>query len=373
MKTVNEIVLVVFIFGSAEYFWYGPLQADQAGVDDGVNYAKGLIGNVQDIGTNTNINTVPGYGGTNLPLTDYYSNQDLNGLQTDAVIGVNSGTANEASLYAYEKAQQPKLTFGASDPILLNSGTISTDAILNPDVLTVKTGDCAVTSVTGDETRIETCTAWMSPTTHVCGNTLNVDVTWESISSCPIGTGFAQGQATINTSHVDDIVYARAYCNPGVGDGLVALQVDASDGDSGDCTGWTDISVSTNQTTTSYTGALLRPKFTSFCTYVPVFGYGSCDASDNCSYSFTYHQLTTWIDNDGTMECNGQPVDLTAQGFPGGLANSYTENPWSSTGDYCAFKSTAVSLNFEKPNVTQTPTVTDTWNDSCGMYEAQIQ
>jgi hypothetical protein len=379
MKTIHEVLLVSLLLGSAEFFWYASSHADQAGVDDGVSYAKDLLGNVQAIGGNIDVNATPGYGGINMQQADYYNNQDLNGLQTDAIVDINAGAANEASLYAYEKAQQPKLQFGPNDPILLNSGTISTDAMLNPDVLTVKTGDCNVVDVAGTETRIETCTAWMSPTTHVCNRTLNVDVTWEDISSCPIGIGFSQVQELHNTRNRDDFVYARAYCNPGVEDNSVILQLFASDGGSTDCTGWTDITVSTSQNNVTYSGALLRPKFrTTACRYVPTFIQGACVSTD-CNYTITYRELNPWADIDGDDFCEGNPVDLIRLGMPEAAVPQIYRHVWQNNssdpnnGKYCVYKTSSVNVIFEKPSITRTPTVTETWNDGCGFYEAQVQ
>jgi hypothetical protein len=373
MKTIHEVLLVSLMLGSAEFFWYTSSHADQAGIDDGVSYAKDLLGNVQAIGGNIDVTATPGYGGINMQQTDYYNNQDLNGLQTDAIVDINAGAANEASLYAYEKSQQPKLQFGPNDPVLLNSGTISTDAMLNPDVLTVKTGDCNVIDVADTETRIETCTAWMSPTTHVCNRTLNVDVTWEDISSCPLGIGFSQVQKLHNARNRDDFVYARVFCNPGSGDNQVDLQLDASDDDANDCTGWTDITVSTSQNTETYSGALLRPKFrTSACRQVPTFIQGACTGTD-CNYTITYRELSTWFSSDGDTTCSGTPMDLESLGFTGAVGYQNGNLYDSFRGYYCVYKSSSINLSFEKPNITRTPTVTKTWNDGCGFYEAQVQ
>jgi len=375
MKTIHEVLLVSIMLGSAEFFWYTSSHADQAGVDDGVSYAKNLLDNVQVISGNIDVNTIPGYGGINLPQADYFNDQDLPGMQTDAIVDINAGVANEASLYAYEKSQQPKLQFGPNNSVLLNSGTISTDALLNPDVLTVKTGNCNVTDVAGTETRIETCTAWMSSTTHVCNNTLNVDVTWEDISSCPLGIGFSQVQKLHNARNRDDFVYARAFCNPGSGDDQVDLQVNASDGDPNDCTGWTDITVSTHQISKIYTGATLKPRFTSSCKYVPTFIEGGCTVND-CNYTITYHEMGSWTVSDhNDPECNGAATNLAALGYTGsvGLNDSLQAIGKSDFGLYCVYKSSSISLLFEKPSITRTPTVTETWNDGCGFYEAQVQ
>jgi hypothetical protein len=372
MKSRYEILMVMLVTGIPQLLWY-QAQAQQAEVDAGVDYAKGLVDSVKNITSATSVNTIPGYGGTNIPETSYYSNQDLGNMQTDAVIGVTTGIANEASQYAYDQATQPKLQFAPTDPIFVNSTSISTGAMANPDVLTVPTGSCAVADVTGTETRTETCTAWMTPITQTCNNTLNVDVTWEDISSCPIATSFSQVQTVINYRDRDDYVYARAYCSPTGDDTTVRVQIDASDGDPGDCTGWTDVTVSTDQASTIFTGKILRPRFSSFCTYVPVFISGAC-VDNNCDYTLSYYQLNTWRWSDGDQECTGTSVDLASMGLDGSLfANSYTQFRWNGTGNFCVYKSASLNLTFEQPHITRTPTVTETWNDGCGHLEAQVQ
>lgn len=377
MKSRHHILILASIMGLAEFAWYNAQADQQTSTDAGVDFAKSLLGDVQNLSTSTNVNTVPSYGGTNLPETQYYNNQDLNGMQTDAVVDLQSGAASEVSQYAYQKSMQPKLQFAPNDPILQNAGTISTGAVTTPDVLTVQTGNCGVADVSTTETRTETCTAWLQPSTQTCNKTLNVDVTWESVSSCPISTTFSQNQTLHNAQGTNDYVYARAYCNPGSGDGFVDLQVDASDGDPNDCTDWTGITVSTNQPTPVYSGALLKPAFdSSGCETVPTFIQGGCDANNQCNYTVTYHELRNWsAQGDGDPDvCYGTAMDLAALGYPGpGSTFHYFLGNDPQEGYYCVARSSSVNLTFEKPHITQTPTVTDTWNDGCGFLEAQVK
>ncbi len=379
---MNSHIKALLIFGVlsiGEFVGINACADQQTAVDSAVNFAKTLTGGVQTLSTTTDATTVPGYGGdTNLPQTNYYKNNDLNGLQTDAMVGINSGTANDASQYAYQKSLQPKLQFGANDPILSNSNTISTNATLNPDVLTVQTGSCAVANVNTAIKQLETCTSWLQPTQQTCNKTLNVDVKWDSISSCPIATTFSQVQALHNASGKSDYVYARAYCNPGAGTSLVSLQLKASDGDPQDCTDWVGIDVSTNQTTQIYSGALLRPQFYSqnTCINVPAFIQGGCDANNQCNYTVTYHELMDWVELDqgGQPVCNGTEMDLAAQGYPGpGSVYSYWLSSDPKNGLYCVRQSSSVNITFERPHITKQPTITDTWNDGCGLLEAQVQ
>jgi hypothetical protein len=376
MRSRYEILIVMLITSVPELLWYQARADQQASTDEGIDFAKTLVNGVQNLTGNITANSIPGYGGSNLPETDYYDNQDLSGMQTDAIVGINNGTANEVSQYAYQQSLLPKLQFGANDLILTHSDTISTDAMTNPDVLTVQTGSCGVANVTTPVTQTETCTSWITPTVHTCNNTLDVDVTWDSLSSCPVGTSFSEVETIINKTGKDDYVYARAYCNPGSGDDEVDLQVWASDtpDNSDDCTGWTGFTVSTNQPTEIYTGVKLRPRFTSSCKQVPTFIQGGCTDND-CDYTITYHYLTAWGYSDGERYCwsNATPTDLSSKGFTAnvsGLAAYYTH---PITGDYCSWKSASLNVTFEKPNITQVPTVTDSWNDSCGPWEAQVQ
>lgn len=368
MKSRYEVLLVVLTLAAAELVWYES-HADQAAVDAGVDFAKSLVNGVQNLTTTTNLNTVPGYRGTALPQVNYYHNQDVNSLQTDAVVNLNTGNAPVATQYAYDAATRPKLQFSASDPILSNSSVISSNTLLNPDVLTVKTGHCAIADVAGVERRVETCTAWMQPTYHDCNKNLDVRVTWNDVTNCTVGGSFAEGRALINSAGVDDYVYARAYCNPGTVD-AVSLQVDASDGDPGDCTSWTDIIVSDQQTHPIYV-ATLRPRFTRSCTQVPVFVVGGC-TGNNCIYNASFKLLNTWNVSDGSYSCQGTPENLVALGYTGALpTNQDIFDPYY--GYYCVFNTATVQIAFERPTITRTPTVNTSWVDGCAHLEAQVR
>jgi len=347
----------------------------QSGKDDGVSHAQSLMDGVKSLSTDTDVNTIPGYSGTDLPQTEYYENQDIGGLESDAVIGVTTGIANEASQFAYDQATKPKLIFPDNDPILVNANTIGGEAVLNPDLLTIKSGNCATTTGTYTSPELEHCTAWYSPTNHTCSNIRNVDVQWDEDSNCPIGIGFSQRRSLINSGGRDDYVYARAFCNPGLPDNKVSIQVDASDGDSRDCTGWSTLTLSTNEPSLRYSGQILRPRFKDFCTYVPVFIQGAC-TSGNCSYTATFHEIVRWrwqrdfSTDQFSWQClYGTSMPLASLGLNRGALPTGT---WEQSGNYCARHSASVSINFIKPEITRTPIVTDTWNNACAGYEAQV-
>jgi hypothetical protein len=379
MKSRYQILLRVSVISAIEMIWSSSQAADpQTTVDAGIDFAKSMTNDVIKLGTDGDAKTVPGFGGTNLPQTEYYKNQDLNSLQTDAMVGINTGTANDASQFAYQKSLEPKLLFNQDDPILTNAKEIGTKALENPSVLTVPAGACESVDVATDEIRYETCTSWLQPTQQTCNKTLDVNVTWDSISSCPIATSFNQEQALHNSSGADDYVYARAYCNPGSGDDFVDLQLNASDGDPDDCTGWTGIVVSVDQPNQVYTGALLKPAFdSSGCELVPTFIKGGC-VDNQCDYDVTYHELSHWRAQGGgdAAICYGTPMDLAALGYtgPGGTFSSpFLGNNDPNEGYYCVRLSSSVNITFEKPHITQTPTVTDIWNDGCALLEAQVK
>jgi len=358
-------------------------QTPQQQVDAGVQFGLDNISGVKDLSKNTDAAQVPGYAGTDLNQSRFYRSQDLTGMQSEAQIQLNSGSANDASRFVYDQANLPKLPITPTDPLMQDADAIAADALANPGMVTVQTGSCDTATVSQPQTRLETCTAWIQPTTQTCNKTLNVDVTWTEQSSCRLGVGFNERRTLHNRQGADDYVYARAYCNPGSGEGFVDLQVNATDGDPRDCTSWTDITVSTQQTTPVYSGALLRPRFRRTCELVPVVVEGSCDTStpSQCSYTLTYYELQPWHydDNFGRDVCgssdSGIKVDLASMGYsgPGSVYNNSLNGGDPLNGLYCAFIVSKVTLNFEKPNITRTPTVTESWNNGCAFLESQVQ
>jgi len=370
MKILPAVLIIAFDVILATNLVHADQQTSK---DDGVSHAKSLIDSVKALSKNADVDTIPGYSGTDLPQIEYYENQDLGGLESDAVVEVTTGSANEAAQFAYDQATKPKLIFPDTDPILVNAATIGGDAVLNPDLLTIKSGNCASTSGTYTSPELEYCTAWYSPTNHTCNNTLNVDVQWDEESNCPIGIGFSERRALINSRGRDDYVYARAFCNPGLPDDKVSIQVDASDGDSGDCTGWTNVIMSTNEPTLRYSGKVLRPRFTDRCTYVPVFIKGSCADNGDCAYTATYHEVRPWNvtfgDGEKSYGCFGSKVNLDLYGFNKDMLPA--NRTWKNGSLYCSYKSASVSIEFEKPEIIRTPIVTDTWSNGCAGYEAQ--
>ncbi len=372
------------IITGAELIWYTAGADQAADKDAGVNFSKARVPNVQSLSSTSSATTVPGYTGTNLPETKYYDTQNLSGLKNDAVIDLGSGAASEAGQYAYDKSTVPKMQFNANDPIVTNAGSVGADAVANPEVITVPMGDCAVTNVSSAEKRIEHCTAWMTPTSHSCNKALNVNVTWQENSNCRLGTSFNQVQAVHNYASADDIVYARAYCNPGVGANAVAIQINAHDGSS-QCSGWVDATVPTTLSSETYVGMPTANFHGSSCssksrTNVPVTATGGC-VGGKCTYSLNYHELKAWgrnFDRDsGTTSyiCNGTLVDLVSLGFPGNSVSKNVRKPpgYSATSSYCVYRKTSLSLSFTKPTLTRTPIVTETWSDGCGYLEAQVR
>ncbi len=354
-------VILLLIFVSISFNSSTVLADQQTDKDAGESHARSLIDGVRNLSQTSDVNQIPGYGGTNLPEAEYYNNQDVGGLQTDAVVGVTTGTVSDAALFGYNESTKPKLQFNPTDPIILNSTSIADDAVLNPDVLTVPTGDCAISNVTSQDKRIEHCTAWYTPSHHVCNQTLDVQVRWNDNSNCAVGQGYSTVQQLHNTAGRDDYVYGRAYCNHGLPDGQVAMQAYASDGDN-DCTGWTSFNASTSQPQT-YTGLTLRPRFRDSCTDVPVFAAGSC-GSVNCNYTLTYYELGAWEGRADDRTCSGPVVNLTALGFTGGsISNGLT----------CTRRFTSLDLAFVKPEITREPIVTESWVEGCQHLEAQVQ
>ena len=102
---------------------------------------------------------------------------------------------------------------------------------------------------------------------------------------------------------------------------------------------------------------------------------GSCTDND-CNYTVSYYELRNWeVIDHNDPECAGTAIDLASFGYNGefGLNDSLQALGKPDYGLYCAYKSSSVNLSFEKPNINRTPTVTETWNDGCGFYEAQVQ
>jgi len=350
---------------------FGALADQQSTKDEGVNHGKTLIDGVRNLSTNTDPADTPGYQDpATQPEYQYYDSQNVSAMQTDATVELSTGAANDAAQFAWDQTTVPKLQFNpATDPILTNAETIGIDAINNPDQITTTTGDCAIAQVSNTEPRLEHCTAWMIPTQQTCNKTVNVDVTWDENSSCVFGTGFDQASALHNSRGRDDYVYARAVCNTNLPSDQVSMQVDASDGDPGDCTGWTNVNTSTNVPTITYTGITLKPRFTDYCTTLPVFHSGSCGTNGLCAYEFTYYELGSWrhAPRDDVWSCSGNSIDLEAMGYP---PRTTVGPPNNNT--YCVRRTSAVNISFEKPNVTRTPVVTETIDNQCANLEAQL-
>ncbi len=351
------------------------LAADQQTTkDEGVSHGKSLIDGVRNLSTGTDATATPGYQDpTTMPEYQYYNSQNVSGMQTDATVDLSTGAANDAADFAWQQSTVPKLQFNqATDPILTNAETISSDAISNPGQITTTTGDCAVAQVSNTEPRMEHCTAWMIPTQHSCDKTVNVDVTWKSSSNCVFGTTYNQASLLHNMyGGADDYVYARALCNTSLPDDKVSVQVHATDGDlNHDCTSWKTMNMPTNVANTQYTGVVLRPSFIKgpSCTELPVFNWGHCGADGQCSYVLTFHEVRPWKYNleQGVSwySCPGTPVDLSLLG--------YTVPPVNGPGKHCVARSSHLNINFTKPKVTKTPIVAESIDNQCANLEAQM-
>ncbi len=358
MRSRYEVVITSAILASAELIWY-VAHADQAAVDAGVDYAKSLVTGVQSLTSSTSAASVPGYDNTNLPQ-DYYSNQDLGGMQTDAV--VNMGSASEAAQYGYDASFQPKLQFGGNDPMLLNSTSISTDTMLSPDVLTVETGNCTTDNAINGDTRVEHCTAWRSPTDHSCNNTLTVSVTYDDALNCTAGevidiqsvhlTGYLADYSNLNVFSPGEnlnvlTIQAGLVCDPDKA--LPALAVrsnaDASLGITPTYNEWFFGELSSAQSTTYSSISIFGAPGSS--TYIPVIYNSATCNINNCSVSIALLSM---------VYCGAYCGGYGGGGFiplPRPLFTPYTGL---------------------KPGYNaSTPVITDSWSNGCGYLEAQVQ
>ena len=370
MKRINSFVAsaaLTLLIGSG--FIFSPINvshvcADQSTVDQGVDYGNTNSANVQSIPSGASATDVPGYSGTSFPETQYYHSGNTSAMQSEALQSITNGTANDASTFAYDQATNPKLQFQDTDPLLQNSDTISTDAITNPSVLTVPTGQCSVGNTTTDQTRIETCTAWMLPTKHACSEPLNVDVLWVETTNCNSGEGYSETYANYN--HQSDFVRARSYCDFGAPAGSVAIQVRAH-GYNHNSGVWQTAYVSENAVN-QYV-ALSRPHWHGAFAYVPSFATGSCNGLD-CRYQVTFYILSYWHfssngrDDPPSWKCAfARPHTLFGQPGLGPERN----------GVYCVAGTRTLSLNFQKPERRRDPVVTEAWGTDCDHLEAQVQ
>lgn len=341
--------------------WYSCHADQQTAKDDGVDFAKGLMGSVVDGAKNSSATTVPGYTTTALPETSYYGSQDLGGMQTDAQTLVTTGAGNDAAQFAYEQSTVPKLLFSDTDPLITTAGTIGNNTVLDPSVLTVKTGDCTATNVSSADTNIEHCTAWMIPTTHTCSKTLAVNVTWSDAANCPVGEGFAEVSAlgwdwsSYGTAlPTTDWVHARAVCNPGLSADVVQIELMA-EGAYGSCTGWRSFTVSTNQPNSvlAFSGSGTA---TVDLAIPEVWFAGSVVY---CSDPHLYLNDSAWIYPFVQGQCTNGICDYTI--------TFYSDYNGVSLGTH------PLHLIFDKPAIaTSVPTVTETWSDTCGYLEAQV-
>ncbi len=335
----------------------------QVDKDAGVDFANSLIGTVQALpGTSDPVSQVPGYGGSmTLPQADYYTNQDLGNLQNDAVTGVLTGSAGEAATWGYELSQQPNIPFTATDPLISGATQTATDALVSPEALTVKTGDCVTSDVITSDTTIEHCTAWYQPVQHTCSNTLDVNVTWETQSSCPIGQTFNEVQGSHTTVYGNLPVGARPYCNPSSGD-TVAMQFYLNGS-------WRNIAVSVNQAAYTYTG--IYGISINGVSRIPVFVQGTCNGND-CTYRIQYVEIFSFTGPQRV--CNYATHSLVPRGYTDYMFTPYYSYgyPLYPDGLHCGV-ATTLAFSFEKPHATQIPTVTESWNDGCTHLEAQVQ
>lgn len=365
---------------------FSVLADQQSNKDSGVDYGRALLDGVRNLATSTDPADTPGYEDpTTMPEYQYYDSQNVSGMQTDATVDLSTGTANDASNFAWGQSTVPKLQFNpATDPILTNAETISINAINNPGQITTTTGDCAIAQVSNTESRVEHCTAWMIPTQHTCDKTVNVDVTWEDTANCPTNSGYSEVTvqfASYTMSNLNNhYASARPFCDIDQPDNEIAFQVNATQPgySAQDCTKYPSFTTSTNVPTSTYTGIELSPYFPSAGKCInapmPVFHNGSCDTNGQCNYHFTFFQLTAWnpawFQTGSSSPCyGGAPVNLSQFGYvamPGGL---------ESNGEYyycAALPPAELDIVFAKAQGTNTPIVTETIDNQCAHLEAQL-
>jgi hypothetical protein len=210
-----------------------------------------------------------------------------------------------------------------------------------------------------------------------CARTLDVDVTWEDQTNCPVGQGFSQQLAVINTANVDDYIGARAYCNPGAAPQTVELETNGWDaGEITQCGGWNRYAVPTTAPgATHFLGLFETSYFGDRCSVnIVSTAQGGC-GTGQCQYRVDFLQTANWRfeggDNGRGYYCQGSVlrdpsvVGLTQTNFEG--LPGYGGYPQG----LCVAHQASVTLAFEQPETTRVATVEETWRDGCAAYAAR--
>ena len=406
MCTVNSYPLVtgmiVTLLSTAFHVQANP-QADK---DAGAQYGRDLLNSVKGLaGSSDPATAVPGYeGSTSLPLTEYYTNQDVNGLQEDAMNEVLSGSADDPARTGYELSLQPNIPVAADDPLITGAAQTATDALANPDSLTVKTGNCALVDQTSVETTTEHCTAWLQPTTHTCSETLTVQV----IGAQPCIDGVlltAQQNGVVRSSPLT--MEAMPICNSlQAGPDHFEMRIRAYATNYGGNLTHTSTTATFNIPLTSifpaldmpgyqYTGAYFlpiryHPPFIPGLLPRPMISMikGGCDpASHECNYRLTYYALEAVqvvLSPIPRYTCSaGRYLMETSQyGLPYSQTTSFallgpfffapSISPFPSNKAYvCVEEEFHHDITFQDPTAPQDPMITETWDDGCSFLRAQ--
>ena len=161
-------------------------QALQAGKD----FGTAGNGAVSNSATNGDLSTVPGYQGTNVPETQYYSSgANIEDTAREALPDSPVGSFVQSSALS-----RPQFTLDPSDPTLQRGNAISNDpqAVLGPS-LSGQFSACQPTSVTTSPATYtqDFCTVWGLDQTQTCQKTLSV--------SCIAPTECNANAATLDT------------------------------------------------------------------------------------------------------------------------------------------------------------------------------
>lgn len=151
-------------------------QSQQESADDAITWGNANRAQVADATEAADpAEVVPGYGGTDTPLGDYYENQATGDLESDAIEAVILAPDPTVE-YAWQQANTPILEFSEDDPLLVNSWAIQDDTTVVEGELVMSGTNCAEGSVDTPETTRETCSAWTLPEEAFCDNALDVAV-----------------------------------------------------------------------------------------------------------------------------------------------------------------------------------------------------
>lgn len=151
-------------------------QSQQESADDAIDWGNANTAPVADAAEAADpADLVPGYGGTDTPLSEYYDNQATGDLEADAIDAVILAPDPTVE-YAWEQSNTPILEFSEDDPLLVNAWAIQDDTAVIEGELVMTGTHCADGTVETPETTRETCSAWTLPEEAFCDNALEVSV-----------------------------------------------------------------------------------------------------------------------------------------------------------------------------------------------------